>query len=45
MKNRTTICDPAIFLLGVYLKNTETLTCKDICIPSQIYNSQDMEAT
>ena len=39
--------DPAVPLLGVYLKKTKTLTQKDICTPnvhfSNIYNSQDIE--
>ena len=36
--------DPAILLLGIHLKETKTLTQKDICTPhvhsSIIYNSQ-----
>ena len=32
LKNRATY-DPAIPLLGIYLKKMKTLTQKDICIP------------
>ena len=36
--------DPAIPLLGIYLKKPETLILKNICTPvSIIYNSQDLE--
>ena len=49
-KNRNTT-DPAILLLGAYLKNTKTLIHKDINIYtpyvhwSIIYKSQNMETT
>ena len=41
--------DPAVPLLGIYLKKMKTLIRKDICIPyincNIIYNNQDTKAT
>ena len=37
--------NPAIPLLGIYPKKTNTLFQKNIYAPNIIYNSQDMEAT